>query len=613
MVMRFWLFTIFVVIPVTVLPSRAADTLDLRDMAGWRIVVDDDASPAERYAADEFHDLFLKVTGHDLPTVREIGESDGNIFIGAGRALEYSSLDYTMKQDYAPEQLRVVVQKDNIAIVGGRPRGVLYGVYQFLEECLGVRFLTRDHVHVPRLESEDSGRLQEVDFTFTPPLTYRMLYYTEVMQDPKLSARLRMNATGPGMLAKFTDTQKARIGGYVTGYFLLHSIGSWMGDYDADSDPAIRALQKDGKRSPRQFCMSHPKVIRRVTANVALSALKHGKGATIRVVPEDAGRCECERCHGIADEYGGAHAAVVIKLVNDVARKVAMVRPDLTIGTLAYAWYRKPPENMPVESNVRIQYATYHACQRHPYDRLSCPTNVDTVHDIRTWRTLTDDLCFWHYSVNFNDYLAPPTNLDAVASQIRTSVALDGRGIMMQGPGSGLNCPFADMMMYLMARMMWDPGDSPTALREQFIDLHYGAAAPDIRRYLDLQRRTQRNGEGHSNCNGPFDEFGLSVELGRKGIEIFEQARAAAATQVERDRVEKASVGAYRLALGHLWYGKAPDDMSDTERRDARKIAGRLFELCRMHDVRENREGQPVRVAAQRLRKALDMKDGEAF
>ena len=52
-------------------------------------------------------------------------------------------------EGFGPEDLRIVIRDGNIAIAGGEPRGTLYGVYTFLEDCLDVRFLTADHTHIP--------------------------------------------------------------------------------------------------------------------------------------------------------------------------------------------------------------------------------------------------------------------------------------------------------------------------------------------------------------------------------------------------------------------------------------------------------------------------------
>ena len=45
----------------------------------------------------------------------------------------------------------IILGDGNIAIAGGRTRGTLYGVYTFLEDYCGARFLTPDNTHVPEL------------------------------------------------------------------------------------------------------------------------------------------------------------------------------------------------------------------------------------------------------------------------------------------------------------------------------------------------------------------------------------------------------------------------------------------------------------------------------
>ena len=40
-----------------------------------------------------------------------------------------------------------------LTISGGRPRGVLYGVYDFLEKYIGARFLSAEFEHIPAVET----------------------------------------------------------------------------------------------------------------------------------------------------------------------------------------------------------------------------------------------------------------------------------------------------------------------------------------------------------------------------------------------------------------------------------------------------------------------------
>ncbi len=119
--------------------------LDVRTMA-------ESATEAEAYAAEEFRDFFAQATGYDLPIL----SAAKNVFIGASESLKKSNVAHALDREYGEEELRVIIAIDNIAIVGGRPRGVLYGVYQFLEQSIGVRFLAPDCTYAPTYEPDDS-------------------------------------------------------------------------------------------------------------------------------------------------------------------------------------------------------------------------------------------------------------------------------------------------------------------------------------------------------------------------------------------------------------------------------------------------------------------------
>ncbi|MDA1056158.1 MAG: hypothetical protein O3C40_37745, partial [Planctomycetota bacterium] len=158
--------------------------VDVRDMKDWSIVVSKDALESERYAAEEFRDFFALATGHRLLIGGERSAAGHNIFIGASDSLKKSEIGHVLSETYKPEQLRIVIAAENIAIVGGRPRGVLYGVYQFLEDLLGVRFLSRDFTHVPKLAPTDPlprrGILAPADYSYDPVLACRFVSFPEL-------------------------------------------------------------------------------------------------------------------------------------------------------------------------------------------------------------------------------------------------------------------------------------------------------------------------------------------------------------------------------------------------------------------------------------------------
>ena len=66
------------------------------------------------------------------------------------------------------------------------------------------------------------------------------------------------------------------------------------------------------------------------------------KNHTFEITQEECLCCECDRCNKIAADNGGSYAAVLLALLNDIARDLGPVRSDVTIGKLAYAWSRTP-------------------------------------------------------------------------------------------------------------------------------------------------------------------------------------------------------------------------------------------------------------------------------
>ena len=65
---------------------------------------------------------------------------------------------------------------NNLIIAGGNKKGVLYGVYDFLEG-LGFRKLAPDYVYVPKAKEFS---LAKKDITFNPFITYRTTSYGQM-------------------------------------------------------------------------------------------------------------------------------------------------------------------------------------------------------------------------------------------------------------------------------------------------------------------------------------------------------------------------------------------------------------------------------------------------
>ena len=177
--------------------------VNLADLRGWDIVVAEDAIPSELFAAEEFRQHVAAATGCTLPIVRDTDRADRHVFIGSGPTMQQSEVGFDIG-GFGAEDLRIVIRNNNITIAGGRPRGTLYGVYTFLEDYLGVRFLTREHTHIPQVGQWHV--VGPVDRFYHPALEMRWAYYGEVNRHADWAARLRVNTVD-------NESRESKLGG----------------------------------------------------------------------------------------------------------------------------------------------------------------------------------------------------------------------------------------------------------------------------------------------------------------------------------------------------------------------------------------------------------------
>jgi len=116
----------------------------------YAIVTGANPIPAEQTAARELAEYLKKVTGAEFKTVAESAAEPKPakaIYLGwtafaAGQGIDCAKLGV--------EESVIKTVGDDLVITGGRPRGTLYGVYDFLEKELGVYWLDRDTEVVPK-------------------------------------------------------------------------------------------------------------------------------------------------------------------------------------------------------------------------------------------------------------------------------------------------------------------------------------------------------------------------------------------------------------------------------------------------------------------------------
>lgn len=582
--------------------------VDLAAMQGWDVVVAADASPSEKYAAEEFRNFFGQASGLTLPMVSSTDRSDRHVFIGAGPAMAKSNVGFAV-DGFGPEDLRIIVRDNNIAIAGGRPRGTLYGVYTFLEDYVGVRFLTADHTYVPKT---DGWRVVgPVDRFYHPPLGFRWSFYSETNSNPVLATRRRTN----------TVAEDAKLGGKTPMVLINHSFAELIPSRKYGKEHPEYFSEINGKRLAAvgndsfdtEPCLTNPQVLKIVTKAVLDRLAADPKMECISVSQNDNDKyCRCAQCAAL-DAREGTPMGSLLTFVNAVADEVAKQHPGVTVGTLSYWYSRKPPKTIKPRPNVRIQLCSIECCIVHPINDPKCAKNAEFCRDSANWGKICNNIAIWNYDTNFSNYQLPFPNLRGLEPNVRYFVANHALGVFMQAAYTSMGAEMSDLRNYVISNLLWDPNRSGGQLVDEFITLHYGRAGDPIREYIHFYHDHAEAMGVHPNCFGSGKDHAVDQAVAQASLKAFGQAMGLAENDTVRTRVEKASIGAYRAAIEPVWNHDGRKSLDPATAARMRPLVKKFFELSHKYGVTMIGEGEKLEDREQRVKKALGIGDGQSF
>jgi len=580
--------------------------VNLSDLANWDIIIAENAPPSEVYAAEEFQSHLAEASGVRLPIVSHPAPATGrkrHVFIGSSPAMRESAVGFET-DEFGQEDFRIVVRDDNIAIAGksqARARGTLYGVYAFLEDYVGVRFLTVDHTYVPAIGTWRV--VGPLDRFYHPPLRFRWSYYGETNGNPAFAARIRVN----------TVTGDEKLGGKTGLNLINHSFHHHLSSQKYGKEHPEYFALVDGERKldvgggGPELCLTNPDVLRIVTDSVLDDLSKNPNLENISVSQNDNNKyCRCRSCAEI-DERQGTPMGSLLTFVNAVADEVAKEYPDVMVGTLSYWYSRKPPKTIKPRPNVQIQLCSIECCLLHPINDPQCRKNVQFCQDMADWGKICSNISIWNYNTNFSNYLLPCPNLRVIESNVRYFVANNAIGIFMQAAGNALGAELSDLRNYVMANLLWDPTRSSEKLVNEFLDLHYGRAAAPVRRFINLTHENALASGLHPNCFGRAKDYAIDETIARAGLDAFAEAMELAEDDVVRARVEKASICAYRAAIEPIWYANDKSSIEPALASRMRPLVKRFLDLCEKYGVTNASERGRIEDEAKRLKRIVGL------
>ncbi len=557
--------------------------------SAYTIVVSATASPSERHAAKELQTHLKKISGALLPLRDDSGPLETHdILVGFNAHTREAGVS-VQPESLGTEGYRLCTAAQRLLILGGPQRGVLYGVYAFLEEVLGCRWFTPTVSRIPR---RDRVEVAPMDKTYLPPLEYRDPYYVDAFNGD-WAARNQVNG--------YHVNAGKKHGGCVSYAGFVHTFDTLLPVSEFyDEHPEYYALI-DGKRvrENTQPCLTNPAVFDIVLDRVRQRIRENPQAAIVSVSQNDNyNYCQCDACRAL-DEQEESHAGTILAFVNRIAAVLAEEYPDLIVDTLAYQYTRKPPKTIRPLPNVAVRLCSIECCFSHPMEECQEVAafrekgfNNTFQSDLEGWASICDRLYIWDYVTNFRHYLLPFPNFKVMQPNIQFFIRNHVRGVFEEGNYAVGGGEFSQLRQYVLAKLLWNPDYDVELAVEEFLTAYYSMSAPWVRRYIDWMQQQVAAPDRHISFHDAIDSPYLSDAFVRTGKELLEQALRVADNEKVRRRVQTLYLGLRQIEIARL-----PED---DPTRDEQIGAFRSDLLA--CGITELQEGVPLETTLQEMR-----------
>jgi hypothetical protein len=508
-----------------------------------RIVVGGDVSPAARFAAKELQRYVEKATGAILPIVDHLGEDEQvELVIGAGQIA--SELGVSV-EELRRDGFRVKTLGRRIVILGRDDAGMdieaslssnaihktehatLFGVYDFLEKNLGVRWYLPIDIGevVPHF---DELVVEPLDYEDGPAKLWRMIhvYYGADDRDDPMPAKRDGKYVG-GFFPGFEGLERTEFVKRRNLFFLRqrHSTVKHWGSHTmwklvgperyGESNPDYFALFSNNKRgidwnsvAHSHHCFTHPGVIQAVVEDAR--AYFRGRSAKSRnlgswsgiawdtpwgdafhIAPDDSFTpCLCDRCQAAREglpEGVDMEAELVWEFIFQVAEAVGAEFPEAIISTQAYGPLKASPQKPLPENVIVVPLAV-----AGPYAEFIPGQDESDGSKVEEWVSVTgkERLGFYHYALkggwehgNYKSHKSICGSCPRAYAGWYGRYADVGQGTYMYQMSHTF--AYDHLSTYVFYKFHWNPRREIDALLGEYYSLFYGPASEPMSRFWE--------------------------------------------------------------------------------------------------------------------------------
>jgi RNA polymerase subunit RPABC4/transcription elongation factor Spt4 len=525
-------------------PVRAL-TLARDGQPAVTVVYAAEATAAERMAANEVVDYLHRITGASFQLQAE-GKTLPNgsrLFVGPTTFARNHGLT---ADKLGPEEWIIRTVDQDLVIIGGRPRGTVYGVYHFLEDVLGVHWWNPFEESVPHRRSLRIGPL---NLQGRPVIQYRDIYMLYGQDAGRFAARNRLNRDGDSRIA-------ARYGGcrdYGPPYH-VHTFNLYFPPKEFFPQHPEWYSLVGGKRlgEGSQLCLTQPNLRKAFLAKLLsfigtswASAKADGAPPPLvfSVSQNDCQNpCQCGNCQAIA-KAEESECGPLLDFVNYLADGIKDRYPEVYLDTLAYQYTQKAPKTIRPRDNVIVRLCD---TESDPTQPITSVANQAFREQVNRWARIARNLRIWDYAVTYASPVGMPMpTAQTYGPDYRYYVEHHVEGVFTELEFEIL-ADMRDFKIWMMMKQLEDPGADSGKLMRTFTDGFYGRGGKCIRQYLaDLEKEATARRTRCDWNSTPLSLTYLNLGFINHAQRLFDQAEKA----VGKDAVLLRRVRHARLPL----------------------------------------------------------------
>ena len=472
------------------------------DLADYKIVISASASKAVQYGAEILQKRIKQATNVELSIVTDAtAETELEIILGDTTRAECEAFDYAALGDESFQVKNV----ENDLVIAGNERGLLYGVYAYLE-ALGYRFYTVD---VEKIPYEDEVFVPtEIHLEWKPTFDYRETMYC-MTWDADWAVSQRVNSDFQRGELKANEKYGGFSGYIGGGKWMVHTLYLLLPESNFSAHPEYFA-EKNGARAAKnlaghwnQPCLTSEGAYQ-VILNNALNKIASDPKSNILSISENDGGdyCECATCQASYATYGVS--GTFYRFINRIAGDIGAQYPDIYIDTLSYHMSKEAPSDLKIADNVIVRVCP-EMCNFHT-DPTTCEQLATQSKRVTDFSAICDNIYVYFYPINWGNLYAALPSYDTIWYDARFFAESGVKGVYAEGY-SKENPEFGELKAYLMAKVLANPYMSEGEFwyhYNDFLEGYYGDAAEYIAQYHKI---TDQLMEEHMAENGHLDHW----------------------------------------------------------------------------------------------------------